>query len=162
MFREMRRKKQQLSEAACFEILKKNTAGVLAVHGDDGYPSAVPLSYVYTDGALYIHCAKSGHKIDAIRRSDKISFCIVDQDQIVPEKYTTYFRSVIVFGRAIILEEQEEIRRAIEALAIKYHPTDAEANRNAAITRELHALCMVKLEIEHMTGKQARELFQRS
>ena len=158
MFREMRRKRQQLTDAECVEILKKNTSGVLAVCGDGGYPYAVPLSYVYADEALYVHCAKTGHKLDAIEACDKVSFCIVDQDHIVPEEYTTHFRSVILFGRARILEQEDEIHSAIEALAIKYHPTDSKANRGAAIEREYKALCMVKIEIEHMTGKEAIEL----
>ena len=158
MFREMRRKKQQLSEAECLSVIERNTAGVLAVSGDEGYPYAVPLSYVYLDGAIYFHSAKSGHKLDAIRQNDKVSFCIIDQDQVIPEKYTTYYRSVIVFGRAVILEDAEEILSAIEKLAVKYHPTDTPENRDAAIGRELHALAMVKIEIAHITGKQAIEL----
>lgn len=158
MFREMRRKKQQLSDAECVEILKNNTSGVLAVCGDDGYPYAVPLSYVYADGALYFHCAKAGHKLDAIRTCDKVSFCIIDQDKVVPEEYTTYFRSLILFGRARILEQEQEIRNAIEALAVKYHPTDSQPHRDAEIEKSFPAMCMVKIEIEHMTGKEAREL----
>lgn len=158
MFREMRRKRQQLTDAECIDILKNNTSGVLAVCGDGGYPYAVPLSYAYAGGALYVHCAKTGHKLDAIKACDKVSFCVVDQDQVIPENYTTHFRSVILFGRATILEQEQEIRNAIEALAIKYHPTDSKANRDAAIEREYKALCMVKIEIEHMTGKEAIEL----
>ena len=158
MFREMRRKRQQLSEAECVDILQTNTSGVLAVCGDDGYPYAVPLSYVYDGGALYVHCAKTGHKLDAIKACDKVSFCIVDRDHVVPEEYTTHYRSVILFGRARILEQEQEIRNAIEKLAIKYHPTDGKANRDAEIERSCKALCMVKIEIEHMTGKEAIEL----
>lgn len=158
MFREMRRKRQQLTEEECVEILKRNTSGVLAVCGDDGYPYAVPLSYVYDGDALYFHCAKTGHKLDAIKTCSKASFCIVDRDHVVPEKYTTHFRSVILFGRARILEQEKEIRSAIEKLAIKYHPNDSKANRDAAIERERIAMCMVKIEIEHMTGKEAIEL----
>lgn len=158
MFREMRRKRQQLTHAECIDILKNNTSGVLAVCGDDGYPYAVPLSYVYDKGALYFHCAKTGHKLDAIKACHKVSFCVIDQDHVVPENYTTHFRSVIIFGRAEILEQEDEIRSAIESLAIKYHPTDSKANRDAAIEREYNAMCMVKIEIEHMTGKEAIEL----
>ena len=158
MFREMRRKKQQLPQEECVEILKHNTSGVLAVCGDHGYPYAVPISYVYANGALYLHCAKAGHKLDAIRTCDKVSFCIIEQDHVVPEEYTTYFRSVILFGRAKILEQEQEIRSAIEQLAVKYHPTDSKTNRDAAIERSFNALCMVKIEIEHLTGKEAKEL----
>lgn len=158
MFREMRRKRQQLTETECIEILKRNTSGVLAVSGDSGYPYAVPLSYVYDGRTLYFHCAKSGHKLDAIKDCDKVSFCVVDQDLVVPQKYTTYFRSVIVFGRASIVDQEDEIRSAIEKLAIKYYPDDSKDNRDSFIEKEYEALCMVKIQIEHMTGKEAIEL----
>ena len=157
-FRKMRRNRQQLTEAECAEILERNTSGVLAVLGDGGYPYAVPLSYVYHDNMLYFHCAKSGHKLDAINNCDKVSFCVIDQDQIVPEKYTTCFRSVIAFGHAKIMENDEEIRSAIEKLAVKYAPEDSKENRDLAIDREIKAMCMVKIEIDHMTGKEAIEL----
>ena len=158
MFRKMRRKRQQLTEAECIEILKKNTSGVLAVSGDDGYPYAVPLSYVYDECILYFHCAKSGHKLDAIKTYDKVSFCVVDQDLVVPQEYTTYFRSVIIFGRASIIVGEDEIRSAIEKLAVKYYPDDSKDNRDSAIEKEYKAMCMVKIQIEHMTGKEAIEL----
>ena len=161
MFREMRRKRQELTNAECVEILKRNTSGVLAVSGDDGYPYAVPLSYVYDGGVLYFHCAKSGHKIDAINRLDKVSFCVVDQDNVVPEEYTTFFRSVIVFGRASVINQDDEIRNAIEKLAIKYYPDDSKTNRDFFINKEYAALRMVKIEIEHMTGKEAIELVKK-
>ena len=158
MFREMRRKRQQLKETECIEILKRNTSGVLAVSCDSGYPYAVPLSYVYDEHTLYFHCAKSGHKLDAIKDCDKVSFCVVDQDLVVPQKYTTYYRSVIVFGRASIVDQEDEIRSAIEKLAIKYYPNDSKDNRDLFIEKEYKVLCMVKIQIEHMTGKEAKEL----
>ena len=158
MFREMRRKRQALTEEACIEVLRRNTSGVLAVSGDDNYPYAVPLSYVYDNGAVYFHCAKSGHKLDAIRACDKVSFCVTDQDLVVPAEYTTYFRSVILFGRASVLVEENEIRSAIEKLAIKYYPEDSKEHRDSAIGKEYKALCMVKLQIQHMSGKEAIEL----
>lgn len=158
MFREMRRKKQMLSERECIEILEKGTAGVLALSGDDDYPYAVPISYVYYNSKLFFHGAKSGHKIDAIKRCGKVSFCVIDQDHIVPEEYTTYFRSVIVFGEIHIMEDEKEMKDAIRRLAVKYHPNDMEANRNTAIDREWKPLCMIELSIEHLSGKEAIEL----
>lgn len=158
MFREMRRKRQLLDEKACVAILKKGTAGVLALLGDNEYPYAVPISYSYEDGKLYFHSAKNGHKIDAIKACSKASFCVIDQDQIVPEKYTTYFRSVIAFGQIRIIEDEIEMRKGIEALAIKYHPTDSLANREKAIAKDWLPLCMMVMTIEHMTGKEAIEL----
>ena len=158
IFREMRRKKQQLTEEECIEILEKNTSGVLAVSGDDDYPYAVPLSYVFVDNKIYFHCAKSGHKLDAIERHCKASFCVIDQDLIIPAEYTTYFRSVIVFGRIRVLQDEQEKRAAIEKLAIKYAPDDSIDGRQQAINREWAPLCMLEMNIEHMTGKEAIEL----
>ena len=104
-FREMRRKRQQLAEEESIAILEKATAGTLALLGDNDYPYAVPISYVYHDGKLYFHSALAGHKVDAIRKCDKASFCVIEQDDVQPEKYTTFFRSVIAFGRIHIIEE---------------------------------------------------------
>jgi len=160
-FRGMRRSAQQMSEEKCIHVLTRNTAGVLATLGDEGYPYAVPLSYVFADGKIYFHCAKMGHKMDAIIRCPKVSFCVVDQDQVVPEKYTTYFRSVIAFGKARVMEDPGEIREAIEKLAVKYAPHDIPKNRNEAIDREIAHMAMVVIDIEHMTGKEARELVRR-
>lgn len=158
MFREMRRKKQRLSKEECDRILYNGTWGVLALHGDDGYPYAVPVSYVYDGEKLLFHSAKNGHKIDAIIKNAAASFCVIDQDQIVPEEYTTYFRSIIAFGKIRILEDDAEKRSAIEKLAVKYAPDDTAENRDKAIEREWKPLCMMEMEIEHLTGKQAIEM----
>lgn len=158
MFREMRRKKQQLNESECSNIFARGTSGVLAILGDEGYPYAVPLSYVYDDHKIYFHSAKAGHKIDAIRSCSKASFCVIDQDQVVPEEYTTYFKSVIAFGKIRLLEDPAEKREAIEKLAIKYYPANNKANRNHSIDKEWDPLCAFVLSVEYMTGKAAIEL----
>lgn len=158
MFRAMRRKRQALSPEACAAILARGTSGVLALSGDDGYPYAVPLSYVYDGGAIYFHCAREGHKLDAIRRNPKASFCVIDQDQVVPEEYTSYFRSVIAFGTVRVLEGEGERRSAIEKLALKYAPEDSAGRRREAIDREWMSLCMLEMTVEHLTGKEAIEL----
>lgn len=160
MFRQMRRKKQILTKEECELVLERGTSGVLAVQGDGGYPYAVPLSYVYTGGKIVFHCAKQGHKLDAIAQNDKVSFCVIDLDDIQPERYTTYFRSVIAFGRARVLEEEAEKRAAIEALAAKYTPDDPEG-RKQEIEREYRALCVVAIEIDHLSGKEAIELVKK-
>ena len=155
--REMRRSRQLLSREDCESILNEQTSGVLSVYGDDGYPYGVPLSYAYADGKLYFHSAKTGHKMDAVRKNNKVSFTIIAQDNIVPEEYTTHFRSVIVFGRVRILENDTEKRAAIEQLAEKYMP-DLKEGRLQEIDREFSRLCMLELTIDHMTGKEAIEL----
>lgn len=158
MFRPMRREKQLLSPAETAAVLDRGMFGVLALSGDDGYPYAVPISYVYDKEKLYFHCARSGHKLDAIRRNEKASFCVIDQDRIVPEEYTTYFRSVIVFGRIRILEETEEKWAAVEKLAVKYAPDSTAEDREQAIRREWAPLCVLEMTVDHMTGKEAIEL----
>lgn len=159
--REMRRKKQLLSKEDSIQVLEKGTSGVLAVYGDDGYPYAVPLSYVYENHKIYFHSALSGHKLDAIKGNNKVSFCVIDKDQIVPEEYTTYFRSVIVFGTAKILESESEKRQTLEILAAKYSP-DQVQGRNQEIEKSIHHLCMIELSIDHMSGKEAIELVRKT
>ncbi len=158
MFRDMRRKKQALSRADCEAVLARGTSGVLALSGDEGYPYAVPLSYAYQDGRLLFHCARAGHKLDAIARCDKACFCVIDQDQVVPAEYTTYFRSVIAFGRIRVIEDDGEKRAAVEKLAVKYHPADTRENRDRYIDSEWAPLCMLEMTVEHLSGKQAKEL----
>ena len=156
-FREMRRKRQQLSEKESIGILQKATAGTLALLGDHGYPYAVPISYVYADGKLYFHSALSGHKIDAIRNCDKASFCVIDQDEVHPEKYTTYFRSVIAFGRIHIIEDEQEKLATARMLGDRYNPNQEETLRKE-LEKDLSHMMMIRFDIEHLTGKQAIEL----
>ena len=113
-FREMRRKRQQLSNEESVAILEKATAGTLALLGDGDYPYAVPISYVYHEGKLFFHSALAGHKVDAIRKCEKASFCVIEQDDVQPKKYTTFFRSVIAFGRIHIIEDDLTGKEAIE------------------------------------------------
>lgn len=159
MFREMRRSKQRLPREVAVEILERNTSGVLALSGDQGYPYAVPMSYVYAEKKIYFHSAKNGHKIDAIQRNEKASFCVIDQDQIVPEKYTTFFRSVIVFGRLRLVEDMEEMRRIAATLAMKY-----SADFKEGIPKEINAsirnMAVLELTIDHITAKEAIELIK--
>lgn len=157
MFRKMRRYTQQLPNEEALEILEKGTSGTLAVLGDEGYPYAVPISYVYADGKLYFHCAKEGHKLDAVRSCNKASFCVIAEDNVVEEEFTTYFKSVIAFGKIKILEDAGEIRSAIEILSDKYCHVGVDA-RNKEIEGSISRLCMLELTIEHLTGKEAKEL----
>ena len=158
MFRPMRRARQALPESVCARILARGTSGVLAVLGDEGYPYAVPLSYHYEAGRIIFHCARQGHKLDAIRRCPRASFCVIDQDRVAPEKYTTLYRSVIAFGTLRELTDEAEKRAAFEALGRKYAPHGPEAALQAEIDREWPALCVLEMTVLHLTGKQGREL----
>ena len=158
-FRAMRRKRQQLSEEESVAILKKATAGTLALLGDNDYPYAVPLSYVYQEGRIYFHSALAGHKVDAIRKCDKASFCVIEQDDVQPEKYTTFFRSVIVFGRIHIIEDEHEKLETARMLGNRYNPNHDEALQKE-IEGGLSRMLMIRFDIEHLTGKEAIELMK--
>ena len=160
MERTMRRARQQLDQAAWEEILLRNTSGVLALSGDEGWPYAVPLSYAWAEGKLIFHGAKTGHKLDAMRREPRASFCVVDADDIVPERYTTHYCSVICFGRMRVVEEPEEMRRLTLLLGEKYwpgHPKEGAEEIDGAMSR----LCVFVMDVERVTGKQAVELMKK-
>jgi nitroimidazol reductase NimA-like FMN-containing flavoprotein (pyridoxamine 5'-phosphate oxidase superfamily) len=155
MFRDMRRSQQQLSEEDTVAVMDRCTNGVLACLGDEGYPYAVPLSYVYYNKKIYFHSAKAGHKIDAITKNPKVSFSVIDEDTIVSEKYTTYFRSVIAFGKARIVEG-DEYMEAFKALVEKYsadQPEEAKLKEIVGCT----TVFLIAIDIEHITGKEAIE-----
>lgn len=157
-FRPMRRKRQQLTDAESIDILRQASSGVLAVLGDEGYPYAVPLSYVYHEGRLIFHSAVAGHKVDAIRSCDKASFCVIHRDDVRPADFTTVFCSVIAFGRIRILEDDDSKLEAIRILARKYSPHETPESTDREIVRGFPHLLMFELQIEHLTGKQAKEL----
>lgn len=152
----MRRFKQQIPEAEAKDILKKATNGVLCLIDYDNRPYGVPMSFIF-DGekSIYFHCALSGRKIECIKYNPNACFTIIDQDEIRPEEFTTYFRSVIVEGNINILEERTEMVTALRLLSAKYSPgIDCEPEIEKGIERVL----ILKLEIESITGKEAIEL----
>ena len=159
MFRKMRRFKQQISQQECAEILRRASSGVLGLHGEDGYPYTVPISFVYQEGGdglgtIGFHCAKVGHKIDAIRQNEKVSFTVIDRDEVMPKERTTKFCSVIAFGRARIIEDEDELRRAANAVGAKYSKGFEDLYmKETEDTIRAGALCCVEITIDHMTGK---------
>ncbi len=154
MFRKMRRFKQELTEKECEEILNSVPTGVLGVTGDMGYPYTVPLNFTYFENAVYFHCAREGHKIDAIKNNDKVSFTVIERDAVVPQKFATDYYSVIIFGRAQILSDKTEKINALRLLNKKLAPEFPDEGEKE-IKGEIDAVCVVKIEIEHMTGKAA-------
>ena len=155
MFREMRRFKQQTDHAECERILETAKRGVLSVNGDGGYPYGVPMNFVYADGRIYFHSAVCGHKLDAIRADDKVSFCVLSDGVKEPDDWWYHFTSVIVFGRLREVEDEGARIGAFRKLGLKYFPTaemvESDIKKNAA-----RAL-ILELTIEYMTGKRVRE-----
>lgn len=157
MLHEMRRKKQFLSQEYTEEILNKGVTGILAVSGAGDYPYAVPLNFVYETGKIYLHCAKAGHKLDAIRQNNKVSFCVIDKDDIIPEKFTTNFRSAIAFGTVRELEDDAEKLRVMRLLNRKYAP-GLEMEGEKEIQSAWKALAVLEIQIDQVTGKEAMDL----
>ena len=157
MFREMLRIKQQLPEEECVRLLKTELRGVLSVLGDDGYPYGMPLNHYYCeeDGKLYFHSGMKGHKVDALRRCPKASYCVYDSGVRKPGEWALNIRSVIVFGRIEFVEDRETVCRIARELSYKFTQDEAY------ISRELETsgprTLMFALVPEHMTGKLVNE-----
>ena len=156
MFRPMRRHKQLLSMEGTKAVLDRCTSGVLSCIGDNDYPYGIPLSYIYYNDRIYFHCGKEGHKIDAIRKNPKVSFTVIDADKIVSAEYTSYFRSVIAFGKARVTEGDEWLK-AFTVLCDKYSGdrSKEEIDKKILGCTRSH---VIAIDIEHITGKEAIEL----
>ena len=160
MFRPMRRQAQQLPKREAESILQNASSGVLALLGDDGYPYAVPMSYVYLPGKLCFHSAAEGHKVDAIRKHAKASFCVIAQDQVQPASLTTHYRSAIAFGHLRLVGEETEKREILRQLALRYAPMHME-HAQREIEESVDHTCLIVMQIEHLTCKEARELMEK-
>lgn len=154
-FRPMRRLKQALPEEACFRILKQAYRGFLSVNGDGGYPYSVPINFVFEDGKLYFHCARKGHKLDALRACDKACFTVLDEPEKEPGDWWYHVKSVICFGRVSIIADERERMDRLRSLAGKYFPagydTDSDILRNGPKAE------ILAFTIEHISGKAVRE-----
>ncbi len=151
MFKEMRRCDRQAAVKDTVDILKKCEYGVLSTVNPDNIPYGVPLSYVYTDDSIYLHSASEGHKIDNIMANSQVSFCVVGDKQSLPDKFTTNYESVIIFGQARPVQGPEKTA-ALQALIGKYAP-DHRAAGEEYIRQASAKTTVIKIIIEHMTGK---------
>ena len=158
MIRKMRRFKQQLSDEAAVELMEKTSWGTLAVVGDDGYPYAVPLSQVWLNGRIYFHGAAQGHKFDALLQNPKVSFSVVGQDEVIPEKLTMLYTSAIAFGTARLVEDEDEKRAALVAFADKFGASNGREKNLEEIERTWKIVRVFAIDVEHMTGKASMEL----
>ncbi len=157
MFRDIQRVRQKLDREECLTVLKTAKRGVLSVIGDDGYPYGLPINHYYDEetGKLYFHSGKTGHKIDALRASDKASFCVMDEGERMEGEWWLTFRSVVVFGRVSFVEDYDE---AIEiSRRLSYRFTDDGAYIEREIVQSGPAVLVFSLTPEHMTGKRVRE-----
>ncbi len=157
MFRELRRKKQLLSEQETLRVLEEGKTGIVGVLGDDGYPYTVPINYVSLENKIYFHSAKKGHKVDAIAKEPKVSMTVVEKDDVVSREFTTYFRSIQLFGKAYVVEDEAERNVAFRALCEKFSGADMD-RYDEIMSKEAAAAAIVRIDIEHITGKESMEL----
>ena len=157
MFREMRRSKQQFSQEECTEILKQEVRGVLSVLGDDGYPYGIPMDHWYDEknGKIYFHGAKEGHKIDAIKACDKVSYCVYDKGYRKDGEWALNIRSVVVFGSIRPVEHMEKVEEICRNLCLKF--TDDQEYIEKELTNYTSRVLCLELTPEHMTGKLVNE-----
>lgn len=154
MFREMRLSEQQLSQEETVAILEKMTNGTLAINGDGDYPYAVPVSYVYKDGKLYFHGAVAGQKYDLLTANPHVSFSVTEFDDVQPESFTTFYKSVIAYGDVTRYETQEDIKRIMAHFFDKYSPGLMEGGMKYVKSQE-GGFCVYEMDIKHMTGKRS-------
>lgn len=154
MFREMRKKERQIDIEEAAGILKNCEYGVLSTVSDNGYAYGVPLSYVYMDNNIYFHCAVEGHKLDNIRLNNKVSFCVVGYTELLPAKFSTKYESVIVFGRASEVNDDEKYN-ALCAIAEKYSNQYMEEAK-AYAAKDGGKTKVIKITIGHIAGKARR------
>lgn len=157
MFRELRRKKQLLSEQETLRVLEEGKTGIVGVLGDDGYPYTVPINYVSLEDKIYFHSAKKGHKVDAIAKEPKVSMTVVEKDDVVSREFTTYFRSIQLFGKAYVVEDEAERNVAFRALCEKFSGADMD-RYDEIMSKGADAAAIVRIDIEHITGKESMEL----
>ena len=154
MFRKMRRKDKQVTEKEAIEILNAGEEGVLATIGKDGYPYAVPLNYACHENSIFFHCALSGHKIDNMDYNSKVSFCVVRDTGVIPEEFSTKFQSVVLFGTAQEVFDDEK-KKGLMVL-IKRLSGDYIAEGEKYIKNAWDKTRVFRIDIEHITGKAGK------
>ena len=156
-FRTMRRFKQQISDEKCRNILKEEKRGVLSMIGENGYPYGIPMDHWYSeeDDKLYFHCAKTGHKLDAIAACDKVSYCVMDEGFQKEGEWALNINSVVIFGRMKVVEDEEKKREICINICRIF--TDDEDYLQRELDDALPRVNCLELEIEHMTGKLVNE-----
>ena len=157
MFRPIRKKKNEISTDAAKALLRSSRRGVLAVNGDDGYPYAIPINYLYDEEneKIIFHGAKSGHKVDALKKNDKICFTVFGNEMVKEEAWAPFLQSVVVFGRCHLVESQEDAIALVKKFAAKYYPNMDMVNEEAASSGR--AVQMFEIQIEHLSGKEVQE-----
>ena len=156
-FRKIRKKRNEIGIDAAKDLLARSRRGVLAVNGDDGYPYAIPINFLY-DGErnqIIFHGARAEHKVDSLKRSDKVCFTVFGNETIKDEPWAPYMQSTVVFGRCHLIDSPEENIRYVRQFAMKYYPDSALVEEEIGLSGR--AVQMFVIDIEHMSGKEVQE-----
>ena len=156
-FREMRRAKQALSPEESLAVLKAAKRGVLSMIGDGGYPYGIYLNPYYneSDGRIYFHGSRIGHKVESLRKDPRASFTVIDEGVKDDGGWAYTFRGVVVFGQVEFVDDSETAIRICRALAQRFNPN--AANIEDEIRRAGAAVQVFALVPEHITGKRVHE-----
>lgn len=157
MFRQVRKKANEISASLAKDLIKKSRRGILAVNGDDGYPYAIPINYLYEEESqkIFFHGSKVGHKVDAIKKSDKVCFTVYGNEQIREETWAPYLQSALVFGRCKLIEDEDRAMKVLKEFAMKYYPYESMAEEE--MKKAAKATQMFEITIEHISGKEVQE-----
>ena len=157
MFRPIRRKKNEISDELAKDLLLKSKRGIFSVNGDDGYPYSIPVNYFYDEenGRIYFHGAKVGHKVDALKKSDKVCFTVFGNESFKEDDWAPYVQSTVVFGRCHLIEDQTKAIELVRELATKYYPNKDLIEEE--IVAYGNAVQMFEIDIEHLSGKMIHE-----
>ena len=156
MFRKLQRKNKEITLKECIRILEEEKRGVLSVIGDNGYPYGMPMNHYYADdGSIYFHCGKNGHRLDALKKCDKVSFCVYTEGTKNENYWALTIKSVIVFGRVEIVDDIDAVSEISAKLSRKF--TDDEDYIKNEIECFAHETFVLKLVPEHICGKIVEE-----
>ena len=157
MFRKVRKKVNEISVELAKDLVKKSRRGILAVNGDDGYPYAIPINYLYDEESqkIFFHGSKVGYKVDSLKKSDKICFTVYGNEHIKEESWAPYLQSAVVFGRCHLIEDSDRAMKVLKDFAMKYYPNETMVVEE--IGKLGRATQMFEIFIEHISGKEVQE-----
>ena len=157
MFRPLRRTKNAISNDAAKELLVKEKRAVFSVNGDDGYPFSIPVNFIYDEknNKIYFHGAKSGHKVDSLKKNNKVCFTVYGNEFYKKNDWAPYLQSTVVFGRCKLVDDSKLTEDKIRELALKYYPSRDLVE--AGLAKNLKDAQLYEITIEHICGKQIHE-----
>ncbi len=149
----MRKPEMQMSRGDTIDLLQQGEYGILSMCSPENGPYGIPMSYIYLNNRIYFHGAKRGIKLSIIRENNRLSFCVVGKTQVIPEQVTTLYESVIVYGMAQEITEEDERHAVLVGFAEKYCPDHMEIGM-LSIQNNIKITSVFALSITEMTGKR--------